>query len=145
MKKKLNLEDDVLSIYDLISFRRQHGDSEVLKWGIADAYALADLVLITSKEEGFGLPVLEAGVARKPLFVSRIRPFEELLKEGIEAHMFGLSEKPSNIAFRIFRYFLSDTIQHNFNNVIRKYRWSLIVQEKVLPFIRDVAEAASED
>ncbi len=142
MKKKLNIEDDILLIHDLISFRRLYKNNEIVRWGIADAYALADLVLITSKEEGFGLPVLEAGVARKPLFVSRIKPFEEILKEGIEAHMFGLNEKPANIAFKIFRYFLNDTIQYNFNNVIRKHRWSLIVQEKVLPFIREAAEAA---
>ena len=142
MKKKLNIEDNVLLIHDLISFRRLYENNEIVKWGIADAYALADIVLITSKEEGFGLPVLEAGVARKPLFVSRIKPFEELLKEGIEAHMFGLNEKPSNIAFKIFRYFLNNTIQYNFNNVIREYRWSLIVQEKVLPFLREAAEVA---
>jgi len=140
MQKKLNLEDDVLLIHDLISFRRLYENNEIVKWGIADAYALADLVLITSKEEGFGLPVLEAGVARKPLFVSRIKPFEELLKEGIEAHMFGLNEKPANIALRIFRFFLSDTIQYNFNNVIRKYRWSLIVKENVLPFLKELVE-----
>lgn len=138
MIKKLNLEDNVLLIHDLISFRRLYENNEIVKWGIADAYALADLVLITSKEEGFGLPVLEAGVARKALFVSRIKPFEELLKEGIEAHMFGLNEKPANIAFKIFRYFLSDIIQYNFNNVIRKYRWSVIVKEKVLPFLKDL-------
>jgi len=131
-----------LLIHDLISFRRLYENNCIIKWGIADAYALSDLVLITSKEEGFGLPVLEAGVARKPLFVSRIKPFEELLKEGIEAYMFGLNEKPANIAFKIFRYFLSDIIQYNFNNVIRKYRWSVIVKDKVLPFLRDIVEAA---
>jgi glycosyltransferase involved in cell wall biosynthesis len=142
MKKKLNIEDNVLLIHDLISFRRLYENNEIVKWGIADAYALADLILITSKEEGFGLPVLEAGVARKALFVSRIKPFEEILREDIEAHMFGLNEKPANIAFKIFRYFLSDIIQHNFNNVIRKYRWSVIVKDKVLPFLRDIVEAA---
>jgi glycosyltransferase involved in cell wall biosynthesis len=142
LMKKLNLEDNVLLIHDLISFRRLYENNCIIKWGIADAYALSDLVLITSKEEGFGLPVLEAGVARKPLFVSRIKPFEELLKEGIEAYMFGLNEKPANIAFKIFRYFLSDIIQYNFNNVIRKYRWSVIVKDKVLPFLRDIVEAA---
>ncbi len=142
MIKKLNLEDNILLIHDLISFRRLHENNRITKWGIADAYALADLVLITSKEEGFGLPILEAGVARKPLFVSRIKPFEELLKEGIEAYMFGLNEKPANIAFKIFRYFLSDIIQYNFNNVIRKYRWNGIVKDKVLPFLRDIVEAA---
>jgi len=81
-------------------------------------------------------------VARKALFVSRIKPFEELLKEGIEAHMFGLNEKPANIALKIFRYFLSDVIQYNFNNVIRKYRWSVIVKEKVLPFLKELTDAA---
>ena len=141
MMKKLNLEDDVLLIHDLISFRRLYENNKIVKWGIADAYALADLVLITSKEEGFGLPVIEAGVARKTLFVSRIEPFEELLKEGIEAHMFGLNERPSDIAFKIFRYFLSDIIQYNFNNVIRKYRWNVIVKERVLPFLKDLTEA----
>ncbi len=142
MIKKLNLEDNILLIHDLISFRRLYENNCITKWGIADAYALSDLVLITSKEEGFGLPILEAGVARKPLFVGRIKPFEELLKEGIEAHMFGLNEKPANIAFKIFRYFLSDIIQYNFNNVIRKYRWNGIVKDKVLPFLRDIVEAA---
>jgi len=142
MIKKLNLEDNVLLIHDLISFKRLSENNKIVKWGIADAYALADLVLITSKEEGFGLPVLEAGVARKALFVSRIKPFEELLKEGIEAHMFGLNEKPANIALKIFRYFLSDIIQYNFNNVIRKYRWSVIVKEKVLPFLKELTDVA---
>lgn len=136
--KELHLEDNVLLIHDLISFRRIRENNKILKWGIADVYALADLVLITSKEEGFGLPILEAGVARKPLFVGRIPPFEELLEEGIEAHMFGLSEKPSSIAFKIFRYFLTDVIQYNFNNVVEKYRWRAIVKEKVHPLLKEL-------
>jgi hypothetical protein len=54
--------------------------------------------------------------------------------------MFGLNEKPANIAFKIFRFFLSDTIQYNFNNVIRKYRWNLIVEEMVLPFLKELSK-----
>jgi hypothetical protein len=88
------------------------------------------------------LPVLEAGVARKPLFVSRIKSSEELLAEGIEAYMFGLTEKPASIAFKIFRYCLTNTIQFNFINVISKYRWRIIVKKSVLPFLKDLIEAA---
>jgi len=139
--KKLGLEEDVLMIHDLIAFRRVYENGEIVRWGIADAYALADLVLITSKEEGFGLPILEAGVARKPLFVGRIPPFEELLKEGIEAYMFGLNEKPQSIAFKIFRYIMGNIIQFNFNNVVEKYRWSTIVEEKVRPLLQSLVSA----
>ncbi|NIP66635.1 glycosyltransferase [Candidatus Bathyarchaeota archaeon] len=141
MMEKLGLEEDILLINDLISFRRLYEEDEIVKWGIADSYALADLVLITSEEEGFGLPVLEAGGARKPLFVSRIAPFAELLKEGIEVHMFGLDDKPANIALRIFRYFLGDIVQHNFNNVVSKYRWVVIVKEQVLPVLEGLVQS----
>jgi glycosyltransferase involved in cell wall biosynthesis len=137
---ELNLAEDVLFIHDLISFRRLFEKDKISKWGIADAYALADLILITSEEEGFGLPVLEAGVARKPLFVSRIEPFEELLREGIEAYMFGLNDRPADVAFKIFRHFLGDIVQHNFNNAISKYRWSVVIEEKILPFLNQCIE-----
>ncbi len=143
--KEYELEDNVLMIQDLISFRRTYEKDTIVRWGIADAYALADLVLITSSEEGFGLPVLEAGVARKPLFVSRIEPFKELLKEGIEAYMFELDEKPEDVAFKIFRFFLSDIIQFNFNNVVNKYRWDVIVKDKVLPFLKEITEMKNSD
>jgi glycosyltransferase involved in cell wall biosynthesis len=144
MIQQLNLEEDVLFIHDLIMFKRLYEQDKISKWGIADAYALADLILITSEEEGFGLPVLEAGVARKPLFVSRIEPFEELLTEEIDAHMFGLNDRPADIAFKIFRHFLSDIVQYNFNNTISKYRWSVIINEQMLPFLNQCIDRAKQ-
>jgi glycosyltransferase involved in cell wall biosynthesis len=61
-----------------------------LKWSVGDIYSISDLVFVPSKEEGFGLPVIEAGAARKMVFCSRIPPFQELIREDIDGFMFDL-------------------------------------------------------
>jgi len=80
--KMLGLEDSVRFCHELVAYERSISGG-VVKWNVADVYTISDLVLVPSKEEGFGLPVIEAGAARKMLFVSRIPPFEELINAGI--------------------------------------------------------------
>src|SRR5581483_1749305 len=60
-----------------------------------DLYALADALLLPSAREGFGIPILEAGLARFPIFCSDIPPFHESAREL--AHYFALDEPPPEI------------------------------------------------
>ena len=130
------MQDNVLFCYDLISFKRQFSNNnEIVKWSVGDVYNIADLVFIPSKEEGFGLPVIEAGAARKPIFCSRIPPFQELIREDIEGYMFDLKNPPGDIAFRIYRMMLESTIDNNFDQVIEKYDWDSIVRKKLMPLL----------
>ena len=129
------LQDTVIFCHDLISFRRQFSNDKIVKWSVADVYNIADLVFIPSKEEGFGLPVIEAGAARKPIFCSRIPPFQELIREDIEGYMFDLKNPPEDIAFRIYRMLLENTVDNNFDQVIRKYDWESIVTKKIAPLL----------
>lgn len=129
------LQDNVMFCHDLISLKRQFSDGKIVKWSVADVYNIADLVLIPSKEEGFGLPVIEAGAARKPIFCSRIPPFQELIREDIEGYMFDLNNPPEDIAFRIYRTLLESTVDNNFDQVVEKYDWKSIVLKKVMPLL----------
>jgi glycosyltransferase involved in cell wall biosynthesis len=45
---------------------------------VAELYRLADLLLLPSFEEGFGLPILEAGLVGLPIFCSDIGPLRAL-------------------------------------------------------------------
>ncbi len=44
---------------------------------VAELFDLADALLFTSRSEGFGIPILEAGLARLPVFCTDIPPFRE--------------------------------------------------------------------
>jgi glycosyltransferase involved in cell wall biosynthesis len=49
---------------------------------IAELYRMADVVLLPSESEGFGLPVLEAGLARTPLVCADIPVLREVGRGG---------------------------------------------------------------
>jgi glycosyltransferase involved in cell wall biosynthesis len=50
---------------------------------VRDLYFVSHLVMLMSKDEGFGLPILEAGVCRVPLVVSKILVFEEIAADNV--------------------------------------------------------------
>ncbi|MGC8911946.1 MAG: glycosyltransferase family 4 protein [Nitrososphaeria archaeon] len=133
--KRRGLEDNVIFCHDIISHERVKKGEKVIKWSIGDAYAISDIVFIPSIEEGFGLPVIEAGAARKMVFCSRIPPFQELIREGIDGFMFDLHESPYNIAYRIYKEVIADVVDSNFNNVMKRFSWENILSRRLLPLL----------
>src|SRR5262249_3636092 len=76
-----------------IIFLQEHGT--VSDAARRDLFLLADLLLFPSAQEGFGIPILEGGAARLPVFCSDIPPFRETA--GERAHYFALDEPPQRI------------------------------------------------
>jgi mannosylglucosylglycerate synthase len=63
--------------------------------GPADAYAASDVVVFPSTVEGFGNPVIESVIARRPLVVGHYPVLDEILAHGFE--LFGL-DRPGAVA-----------------------------------------------
>jgi glycosyltransferase involved in cell wall biosynthesis len=141
--EKRGLREDVIFCHELINQRREFENDHIKKWSVADVYNVADLVFIPSKEEGFGLPVIEAGASRKPIFCSRIPPFQELLRDDIEGNMFDLNEDPKSIAFRIYRSFLEDKVESNFDNVIKRFDWEKVILRKLASLLSSYSPSDS--
>ena len=109
---------------------------------IRDLYLMADILLMTSKDEGFGLPLLEAGMIKLPIACSDIGPFREV-GEGV--CFFGLDEPPLSIAGRIMEY-LGRTDTHTmFRNVMREYVWDVVCRRDALPFLREIVAQTASD
>lgn len=133
--EELGLRKDVIFCHELIARRREYKGWRIVKWGVADAYNIASIVFVPSKEEGFGLPVIEAGAARKPIFCSRIPPFRELIRDDIEGYMFSLDDNPEDIALKIYKFLLGDKLKCNFDNIINNFTWDAIIKKKLLPYL----------
>lgn len=88
-----------------------------------DLYFISNLVLYLSNDEGFGLPILEAGVARTPLALSQIPVFREVAHEGVL--YLPLDESPEYNANRVVR-FLTETQPRSdvlFKRIIAVNNW----------------------
>ena len=109
---------------------------------IRDLYLMADILLMTSKDEGFGLPLLEAGMIKLPIACSDIGPFREV-GEGV--CFFGLDEPPLSIAGRIMEYLGRTDTYRMFRNVMRKYVWDVVCKRDALPFLHEVVAQTASD
>ena len=109
---------------------------------IRDLYLMADLLLMTSKDEGFGLPLLEAGMIKLPIACAEIPPFLEV---GKELCFFRLDEPPLAIAGRIMEYLSRTNTHEMFRSVMRKYVLDVVCKKKLLPFLRELTTHLQPD
>ncbi len=107
---------------------------------IRDLYLMADLLLMTSKDEGFGLPLLEAGIAKLPIACSEIPPFKEI---GENVCFFRTSDPPMFTAGRIMEYLSSTNTHKMFRRVMRKYVLSTVCKDVLIPYLYQVADSGN--
>lgn len=100
---------------------------------IADLYRLADALFFPSQEEGFGIPMLEAGLTGLPIFCADIPPLREIA--GPYATYFSPESDPFELANRI-----AANLRHNPTYQLRQrvrqhYTWHGVFHEKIVPLL----------
>ena len=130
-RRALDVVEEVVFLYEQ---RRADGRP----WRATDAmmddlYQLADLLLFPSAQEGFGIPLLEAGLVRLPVFCSDIPPFREIA--GDTAHRFALDDPPSRVGERIARFLETDPASSLRRRVLDHFTWDRVFVERIEPLI----------
>lgn len=95
-------------------------------------YSVADALLFPSAQEGFGLPILEAGLARIPAIISDIPVFHEVADGDV--WQFDPSAGAGTIASVIVEA-LGERPAQLYRRVLARYRWDAIVEREILPLL----------
>lgn len=98
-----------------------------------DLYSISDLLLFSSAQEGFGIPLLEAGLFKLPVFCSNIPPFREI---GLDAvRYFELDERPETIAPGIRAWMERDEVYRLRRRVLSNYSWDSLFEKLMEPLV----------
>ena len=99
---------------------------------LADLYGLADVLVLPSENEGFGLPMLEAGLRRLPIVCTDIPALREVA--GGDATYVPLRGTGTDFARAIEARLLDDPVAR-LHRRARENEWPRILAELVLPVI----------
>jgi glycosyltransferase involved in cell wall biosynthesis len=100
---------------------------------VAALYRLADALLLPSREEGFGIPVLEAGLAHLPIFCSDLTALQALA--GDCAHYFSSDDNPLSVAQLIADTLQDDPVYTLRARVRQYYTWEAVYRLQIAPLL----------
>ena len=104
---------------------------EISDEDLVSLYNASDLLFLPSRQEGFGLPLLEAGVFRMPVFCARVEPMCSILENNV--NLFDLAEEPGVVARRVAATLENDSGYRARKEVIKNYSWERLFDERIKP------------
>ncbi|UCD43366.1 MAG: glycosyltransferase family 4 protein [Chloroflexota bacterium] len=132
LRQDLKLISNVHFLYEL------KGEQDILilpEERISELFRLADVIIFPSHREGFGIPVLEAGLSRVPVFASDIPPVRESSNDLI--NLFDPSSDPSIAANQISTYIQTDRSYQLRRHVIKNYTWQSVLKKQIIPLLQE--------
>lgn len=133
--EKLNATREELGLRNSVHFLAELTQEFIPDSVISDFYKLADALLFPSFEEGFGIPILEAGLAGIPVFCSDIPPLKKLGAEF--ASYFSPQGNPNTVAKMIGDHFKNNTVFGLRKSVREQFTWERIYTAKIAPLLTE--------
>ncbi|MEI8132334.1 MAG: glycosyltransferase [Leptolinea sp.] len=128
----------MLGVEGSVHLMAEHVPDGLEMESVAGFYRLADALFLPSQEEGFGIPILEAGITRLPIFCSDLPQLKALA--GSWASYFNPDDKPGKIA-RLIAQNLTENSSYNLRMHIRSaFTWEAIYQTRMAPLFIKVLQ-----
>ncbi|MCI0553336.1 MAG: glycosyltransferase family 4 protein [Anaerolineae bacterium] len=125
-----------LSLQSSVHFLAELVDSFLPDEVIADFYRIADALFFPSREEGFGIPLIEAAFSHLPAFCADIPPLRDLGMN--DAYFFSPDEDPAVVADAIANYFQSNAPARLAMRARSAFRWEAIYRGHIAPLLNNV-------
>ena len=123
----------LLGLQSSVHFLAELVDSFLPDEVIADFYRIADALFFPSREEGFGIPLIEAAFSHLPAFCADIPPLRELGLDDVT--FFSPAEDPAKIAKLLAEYFQSSSAARLSMRARSSFRWEAIYRQHIAPLL----------
>ena len=133
-RKNLLTLRDKIGLRGAAHFVSEYSDEFLPDPVVADFYRLADALILPSREEGFGIPLIEAAFSHMPVFCADITPLRELGRD--EAFYFSPDEAPENVAAMIANFFKANSVFHFSARVRGSYTWNAVYTQHIKPLLQ---------
>ncbi|MEK7324731.1 MAG: glycosyltransferase family 4 protein [Chloroflexota bacterium] len=139
-KRKLFALRDELGLSGAAHFVAEHTDTLSGAEGLPDAvvadfFRLADALLLPSREEGFGIPLLEAAITRLPTFCADIPPLRDLGQA--EVTYFSPDSDPGIVANLIASRLRADPVYRFAVRTRREFTWEGVYHDHIAPLLAE--------
>ncbi len=133
--KKLIQQDDLTDNFCfLYQFGLSTGEQfDIYKLNIRDLYIISDFLFLPSKGEGFGLPIIEAGFMRIPIFVSELPVFKEVGNGFINT--FNLDDDINITVSKTLNYLNRNRATIFHKHILKNFSLEAIVQNKIIDLL----------
>ncbi len=131
--RRLQALRDTLGLGDAVWFAAELQPRALPEAAMADLFHIADAMVLPSHDEGFGLPILEAGLARLPVICSDLPALRALA--GDDALYFESDEAPAAAASRVLDRLEADPAARLARRVRFDYAWPRIYERHIAPLL----------
>jgi len=134
-EKLLSMRDE-LKLQENVHFLAEVTNEFMPDTVIADFYRIADALLMPSREEGFGIPIIEAAFSKVPVFCADIPVLRELA--GEDATYFDPDANPLEVAKQIKVRLEAELTSRWGRKAKQGYSWDQIHAKYIVTLLEEV-------
>jgi glycosyltransferase involved in cell wall biosynthesis len=101
---------------------------------VGELFRVSDVMFMPSHREGFGMPVLEAGLVGLPIVCTAIPAAQEI--GGSDVVMFNASQDPAQVADQILAGTAESPVHRLRQRVRQHYTWDAIFRHDIEPLLK---------
>jgi glycosyltransferase involved in cell wall biosynthesis len=137
LRKQLGVEEEMRFVFE------SGPDSDhplvIDERAVGDLFRVSDVMFMPSHREGFGMPVLEAGLVGVPVVCTYVPSAEEI--GGADVILFDAAEDPAHLASRILIWAEQSPVHRLRRRVQQNYTWRTIFHRDIKPLLVSEGDA----
>ena len=131
LRRRLDVEEEMRFVFESGPDPDQHYtiDEQV----VGDLYRVSDVMFMPSLREGFGMPVLEAGLVGVPVMCTNVPAAEEI--GGEDVTVFDTDQSPDHLADQLLTWAEESHIYRLRRRARQQHTWHAIFRRDIKPLV----------